>query len=548
MIAIGTFGPIHAQETGNPQLPPRVGITSEVPISLDEVIERALASNTDIAVSRTARARAILDVAAAGGAYDPTVTLQTSYLRQVTPVSSLIGGSASGRLTQENFVLTPQVRGTVYGAGTEYQLSLRTQRLITDNQFITLNPQFPTTFTLSVTQPLFRGLAFDEPRRRIAVARLNDTLSDADLRLRVLDVSFRAEQAYWDLVAAEQVLSIQLQGLDLARQQVESNRRLAEQGVGAPIDVVEARTQAATVEQNVHLAQAALTRAENALKLLILPDRSSKLWLAALRPATAERSSADAVSLDDAVRRALASRPEMAMADVAAAANETNTRFFRDQAKPQIDLVGFYSVAGLAGRTVPDSPNPLTGGFQPIVDRINALSVTQGLAPLPSFGGSGSSVSPNLLGGYGQSFSTLFGQDFPTFEVGIQISLPLRNRAAEASLAASLVEGRRVDLERQRLEEAIEADVRNALQAVVSGRARLDAGAAARRMAEEQYESEQRRFQAGTSTVFLVVQRQTALIATRIQYAQAESDLNKARAALERATGQLFETHNIVIE
>ncbi|MGE4057153.1 MAG: TolC family protein, partial [Vicinamibacterales bacterium] len=414
LIVACAAAPAYAQVDGQ-SLPPRVGITTEVPISLDEVIEQALANNTDIAVSRVARLRAALDVTAARGAYDPTVALQTSFLRQVTPVSSLIGGSASGRLTQENFLFTPQMSGSVRAFGTQYQLSLRTQRLISDNQFTTLNPQFPTAFTLSLTQPLFRGRGFDEPRRRIAVAQLNDSLSQADLRLRVLDISLRAEQAYWDLVTAEQVLAIQLQGLDLARQQVDSSRRLADQGAGAPIDVVEAETQVATVEQNVYLAQAALTRAENALKVLILPDRSSPLWSAALRPATSERSSsASSSSLGDAVEQALRSRPELSIANVAAATNETNTRFFRDQTRPRIDLVGSYSVAGLAGRTVPDSPNPLTGGFQPIVDRLNTLSEAQGLAPLPSFGGGGSSVPPNLLGGYGQSFSGLFGQDFPT--------------------------------------------------------------------------------------------------------------------------------------
>lgn len=529
-------------------LPARVGIAGETAVSLEDAIAQALANNTDIAVARVAAEQAGFDVEAAYGGLDPTVGLETSFLRQVMPVASLIGGSASGSLTQQAFRFGPQVSGRVPAFGTQYALSLSTERQTSDNQFTTLNPQFPTALSLNVTQPLFRGRRFDEPRWRIEVARQNDALSESALRQRVMDIVLLTGQAYWDLVLAGQTLQVQVQGLDLAQQQVASSRRLADQGSGAPIDIVEAETQAATVEQSVYLAQAALTRAENALKILILSDRSSPLWSHALRATTPVRLELPSESLEDAVRQALANRPELAQAGIAAAANEINTRFFRDQARPRIDLVGSYTSAGLAGRVVPSGPNPLTGGLDDLVDRLNVLSEAQGLDPLPSLSGGGSSVPPALIGGYGQSLSTLLGQDFPTVQVGLQISLPFRNRAAEADLASALAEGRRVQLERQRLEEAIEADVRNALQAVQSGRARLTSAGEARGFAEEQYASEQRRFQAGTSTLFLVVQRQTALISARTRYAQAETDLSKAIVVLQRTTGQILTAYQITLE
>ena len=529
--------------------PPRVGITSETSISLEDAIAQALANNTDLAVARIAAERSTFDVAASRGAFDPTFSVQTSFLRQVMPVSSLIGGAASGRLTQESLVVGPEVSGVLPSLGTRYEFALSTQRQTSDNQFVTLNPQFPTALSLNVTQPLLRGLRVDEPRHRIEVARQNEALSGAQLRQRVIDISFQTEQAYWDLVLAGQNLQVQLDGVALARQQVESSRRLVEQGVGAPIDVVEATTQVATFEQNVHLTQAALTRAENALKVLILPDRSSPLWSSALTTSTTAPSVAPTASVEEAVRQALASRPELAQSTIATAINETNTRFFRDQTKPRIDLVGAYTSTGLAGRFAERGPNPITGGFDPLITRINALSESQGLAPLPSFSGGGSSQVPSLLlGGYGQSLSTLLGQDFPTVQVGVQIGLPFRNDTAEANLAAAIADGRRVRLERQRLEETIEADVRNALQTVASGQARLDAAVNARQLSAEQYASEQRRFEAGTSTLFLVLQRQSAVIATRAQAAQAETDVNKAIAALHRATGRTLEAHNVSVK
>jgi HAE1 family hydrophobic/amphiphilic exporter-1 len=123
----------------------------------------------------------------------------------------------------------------------------------------------------------------------------------------------------------------------------------------------------------------------------------------------------------------------------------------------------------------------------------------------------------------------------------------LRNRTAEARHASSVAEGRRIEIDRRRLEQGVEAEVRNALQAVQSARAVLASATEARRTAEEQYASEQRQFSAGTSTVFLVIQRQTAMITTRTQHARAEVDLNKSLAELRRATGQTLAAHNIAV-
>ena len=143
--------------------------------------------------------------------------------------------------------------------------------------------------------------------------------------------------------------------------------------------MLEAETQAATFQQNAIAAQAAVTRMENALKTLILPDRSSPLWSTALRPTTTSTAESPIESVEAAVRRALANRPELKQSQVAAATNQAETAFFRDQRKPQVDLVASYLSSGLAGRLKPAGPNPLTLGTQPLIDRLNTLSAAQGL-------------------------------------------------------------------------------------------------------------------------------------------------------------------------
>lgn len=538
--------PVYSQERpstgGEASLPPRVGITEERPITLADAIEQALRNNPDLAMSRIAVEQATDNIGVANGAFDPQFSLQSSFQRQETPVSSLIGGAASGKLTQQGLVLEPDLRGVLRKTGTRYQVDFTSRRQTTDNQFTTLNPQFPSQLSVTVTQPLFRGFRVDDARRQLDRAKQNATLSDAQLRQQVMDLTLQTELAYWELSFAEQNLQVQRQGRDLARDQVASNQRLAGQGLAAPIDVLEAETQVATFNQRIFSAQAALTRAENALKMFVVPDRRAALWASALHATTPPTGDVSIASLEEALNAARANRPELAQAAIAASTQEGETKFLSDQRKPQIDLVGTYLSAGLAGRVIQTGSNPFSVGTQPLVDRINALSGLQGLPPLATFSTGGSVIAPALTGGFGQSLSNLAGMNFPTVEVGVRMALPFYNRTADARYASSVAEGRRLRLQTERLEIALEADVRNAMQAVESARATRDAALQARTLTEEQYASEERRFEAGTSTVFLVLQRQTAMIATRTQYARAEADLSRSVAQLHYATGQIQTT------
>jgi HAE1 family hydrophobic/amphiphilic exporter-1 len=183
-----------------------------------------------------------------------------------------------------------------------------------------------------------------------------------------------------------------------------------------------------------------------------------------------------------------------------------------------------------------------------LVDRLNALSAAAGLNPILFGGFGGGGIAPILIGSAGQSLSNLWYGNFPTTQVQLRVSLPIHNRAAEANLSRSIAEGHRIQNQRDQLEQAIEADVRNAMQQVQSAQSRLDAARLQRSSAEEQYNSEQRQFRAGTSTLFLVQQRQSTMITSRSQERRAESDLGQAIAAFETATGSILREHNINLQ
>jgi len=225
--------------------------------------------------------------------------------------------------------------------------------------------------------------------------------------------------------------------------------------------------------------------------------------------------------------------------------NNIDVRYFRELTKPQVDLVGTYTTVGLAG-TLVQSNTTATNNTSILTARVNELSALAGLEPLPTTTTT-STVAPNLVGGYGQSLQNLIDLNYPTARIGVRVSIPLRNRTAEANLGAALAQGNRLRDTLAQAEQIIEADVRNTMQAVRSSEARLASAAAARSSAEQQYESEQRQFRAGTTTVFLVLQRQTDLLAARARELQAQTDLNKAIAQFQRATGSTLEVNHVSV-
>jgi outer membrane protein len=529
----------------------RVGVDmmNQAALTLRDAIALALRNNNDIDASRVNVEIAEFDLTAAQGVYDPVFSSESYYESRTTPTSSSLSGGANGSVTQKDLTGALRFGGFSPFAGGAYQFDFSTTRLTTSNQFVTLNPQFPTSLSFTYTQPLLRNRSIDDNRRRIEIARKNLSLTDAQFRQRAIEVISQVEAAYWDLTFALRNLQVQIDAVRQARTQLESNRRLVAQGVLAPIDLVAATTQITTFEQNVYTAQESVTRAENNLKTLILPDRTAELWSRPLTPISEVSLEPPRVALEQAVAGALRNRPEIQQLRTTAEINEVDARYFRDQTRPQVDLVGTYNAVGLAGSAVQAAQNPRGGGTSPeLLARVNELSATAGLEPLPTpTPTTGSTVSPNLVGGLPQSLSNLIGQDYPTYRVGVRLSLPLRNRTAEANLGRALAGGRLIRNQQAQTEQLIEADVRNSLQALRSAEARLASAAAARSSAELQYESEQRMFRAGTTTLFLVLQRQTELLSARGRELQAQTDLNKAVADFQRATGNTLDANNVAI-
>jgi HAE1 family hydrophobic/amphiphilic exporter-1 len=534
-----------AEKLPTPELG-RVGVdmNQQQPMSLRDALKLALENNKDIEVAKQNVKIAEFDLLGAHGAYDPRLSSQSYYERIKTPISSFLSGGSNGAVTQSDYTGNLRLEGLAPHGGGNYRIDFSTIRLNTNNQFAALNPQYPTTATFTFSQPLLRGLRIDNARRIIEIQKKNLTLSDVQFRQKTIDVITNVQRAYWDLVFALRNLQVQRDAVRDARAQMEHNKRMVNEGQLAPIDIVAAEAQVTSFEQTVYTALEDVSRSENTLKMLIAENQQAAIWNSSIVPGDSVDLAAPEINLPDAMKLAMDNRPELQQSNLARDINQIDQKFFRDQTKPQIDLVGSYGVVGLAGTPI-TSVNPIGASNVELRDRVNDLSVLAGLQPLPPQ--PGGQFSPNLVGGLGQSFDNLLLNRYNNFRVGVSISLPLKNRTAEAQLGRSLVEGERLTTQRTQLEETIQVEVRNALQVVRSSEARLRAAAANRGASEQQYESEKRKLEAGQSTVFLVLERQTALTTARGNELRAQTDLNKAIAELQRATGNALTVNSIVV-
>ena len=522
-----------------------VDVNQQHPLSIREALSMALENNKDIEVARENVRIAEFDLLGAQGAYDPRFTTQAFYERIESPIASFLSGAQNGALTQSDYTGTARLEGQSPFLGGNYRLDFSSIRLTTNNQFTALNPQYPTALTLSYSQPLVRGLKIDNTRRQIQIARKNLSLTDAQFRQRAIDTITNVQRAYWDLVFSLRNLQVQRDAVNTARQQLEHNKRLVNEGQLAPIDIVAAEAQTTTFEQRVFSALEDVSRAENTLKNLIAQDQRAQLWSESIVPTDPVDLSVPQVSLPEALKTAMENRPELQQSNVLKEINQIDQHFFKDQTKPAVDLVGTYGVNGLAGSISSAGVNPFTASSLQVRDRVNELSVLLGREPLPEL--PTQTISPDLLGGYGQSVQNLLANRYSTFKIGVQISLPLRNRTAEANLGRALVEGERIGTQREQLEQTIQVEVRNALQAMRSAESRLRAAVATREANEQQFASEQRKLDAGQSTVFLVLERQMTLTEARGLELKAQTDLNKAIADLQRATGNALSVNSIVV-
>ena len=521
-----------------------------VGIALQDAVTMALQRNTDLAVSQANRRIAEYQIVAAQGAYDVRFQLVPSFTHSVQPPVSLFqGGPNGGPYTTDTFGVTGQFQGQTM-AGTRYTIGESGSRTSTNLTTSGYSPYYPSALSFNLTQPLARGLQIDDARRQLDLARITAAQNTAATLASGQQVIANVSNAYWDLVAAWRNVAIQEEGLRTARAQAESNARLVRQGQAAPVDVVETNDQVNVFQDNVFSALQRVEQLQTQLKSLVLADPSDPAWMANLVPTTSVTQLPSEPAVNDLLLSAIANRPEVVQLEQMRRSAVVNTKYAKEQTKPQIDLGMGYTSNGFAGNPLNPQSSPVTGLFIGEVNAIDqliaiankSLPPSQQLMPIPPLNFSGPAY---LNGGVGQSLNNLLNNRFPTYAAQVTIGFPLRDRTARGNYQAAVEQENSLAVQQVALIQRLRSESANAVQGLRSARSRLVAARAAREAAEQVYASEVRKFRAGTSTTFLVLQRALNLANDRGRELQAQTDLNKAQVEVERVSGTLFSTYHL---
>ena len=537
----------------------RLGVESSntIALTLNEAIRRALANNNDIEVARNDVRYAESILLGLEGVYDPVLTYRPEIDNSVRPVINIFGGAdQSGTVSTTDINNNVSINKQFAKGGGNYSYFFNNTREKTSASNTTLNPFHSANQGLQFTQPLFRNRSIDRNRQQIRIQRKRVEQSDADFRIRTIGVISNVQRVYWDLVFALRDEQNQIANLNLARENFRRTEASVAAGAAAPLERAEVQTELSNREASLLIASQNVSIAENNLKQLILKDPLAPEWSAALVPTDEPAFNETPVNLNDALTEARANRPELRRLKLQEEINNIDIQFFKNQTKPVVDLTGTFSTTGLAGsqQTLPGtgltgsliSANPNTNASAFLLQQLRNNNLQ--IDPVPSITQTSAAPPEFLIGGYGQTLQNLFGFKTRNLLVGVTIQLPLRNRTAEANLAGARIQKDQLVASMRSQEQGVEVEVRNAAQAVETARRRVLSARQGRENAELQLAGEQRLYQVGRSTTFILFQRENQLVNARNQELRAETDYNKALADLQRATSTTLRANNVIVE
>jgi outer membrane protein len=541
----------------------RLGVTSDntLTLSLNDAIKRALENNNDIEIARDDVRFAETQLRSLEGVYDPFLSFTPQIDKRITPVQNIFaGGGNSGQVSNTTLSLGPTLSKSFATGGGIYELSFNNSRTKTSAVNSTLNPFYSSNLSLTFTQPLWRDRSIDNNRRQIRIQKKRLEQSDADFRLRTISVISHVQQAYWELVFALRDQQNQLANLNLSRESLRQVEAQITVGTKAPLERAEVQTELANRESALLVAVQNVSIAENNLKRLVFKDPSAPEWSAQFTPTDAPKFDATPVNLNDALKEARENRPELRRLRLQNDINQIDVKFFKNQTKPQVDIQSTIATTGLAGTPATTTITP--GTLVPIIsgdpnsdpnafllDQIQDIQRRAGFPVAVSPVATTPNLAPSaLVGGYGRTLHNLFNLNTYNVIVGVAIQIPLKNRTAEANLAGAHIQGEQLEASLRSQDQIIEVDVRNAAQAVETSRRRVLSAREARSNAETQLEGEQRLYQVGRSTTFLLFQRENALTNARNAELRAETDYNKALADLQRATSTTLRANNVIVD
>jgi len=455
--------------------------------------------------------------------FDATLIGQLSGTHQTTPQSNPIITGANTLISR--IVLQNAGVQKGFSTGTQLSLAYTANSQETNSVRSSVNPFTTASLGLTLVQPLFRGYGIKMNRRFIRIANNNRKVSDLVFRQQVISTVSGVIRLYYDLVSLNEDVRVKEQTLALAQKLQADNEAQFKAGTLAEIEVVRAQAQVGAAREDLINSQALAREQELILKTVLTRRGTADPAVREARIATTDTVPPPEPEkprpIQDLVAEAFKNRPDLAAAGLQIENSEISLEGSRNLLRPEVDLVATAQNSGLAGQ-------------------VNPLATTGGVF--------GSTAAPVFLGGFGLAIEQTLRRNYPTYGLGIQLSLPLRNRVAEADYARDQLQLRQSQIRRQQLENQVRLEVENAVIAVERTRAAYEAAVQTRKLQEQSLASEEKRYGVGISTTFLITQYQSFLAQARSTEVAARGACGKAQVALQRALGLTLEDNGVSIE
>lgn len=538
-------------------------------LSLQDAIALALENNLDIEVQRYGLrlAEVDLDRAKAGGAIRGVSTSISQSSAGSASGSASTGGStgavSAGGIPSLDPVMAmnyswghttaPQVNSFIVGSnaivstvnnggfqiqqgfltGGTASVGMTSRNVLSSSGRSDFNPSTTGALSLNITQPLLQGFGRALNSRLIRIARNNLGVSDLVFRLQVVTTVSSVVSQYWNLVSYNEDVKVKRQALTLAEKLYNDNKKQVEIGTLAPIAIVQAEAEVAARQQDLVVSETQVLQQETILKNALSRTGVASPTLAESRIVPTDRIRVPELEriepIQDLIARALDNRPELGRIRIQLDNSKINLKATRNALLPQLSAFANLNNNALSGA-------------------INSLPVPSTVPGVPPQLRSSTAVDPFFLGGYGNFLRQVFARNFPDYTFGFQLSVPLRNRSAQADMVSAQLNLRQSEVQQQQQINQVRVDVQNSMIGVQQARARFQTATKNRLLQEQNLDAEQKKYALGASTIFFVIQAQRDLATAQAGEVAALSAYALARVELNRATGQTLENNNIMID
>jgi outer membrane protein TolC len=461
-------------------------------LTLEDAVRRAVEHNPDLVVVRLGTEVEAARVGQSRGAFTPVFSTQLGRSSNVTPPSNFLLGDR-GVDVSDWFSSTGVRQRLPWGAGT-WSISWDTSRTTTNNPISSFDPSLQSGFEVAFSQPLLKDRKIDSARNQYIIAKRNQASSELRFRESVVQTVAAVKQAYWTLKASVANIGVQQRSLELARELARENKVRVDAGQAPPLDLVQVEAEVAQRRENLIRATAAAEDAEDRLRRLIMDPSDASFWRVRLDPIQDPSARGALPDVDAAVARALDVRYDLARAGHELENARTNVEFLANQKLPDVRLETSYRGNGLGGTQL-----LRTGAFPGVISGTRNRS-------------------------FGDALGQIFTPDYPTWSVGVTVSYPLGRSYDDASLARAEVERRQAAAQIASLRLQAAETVRQAARQIRSTNERVDAAGAAATFAQQRFDAEQRRYEVGLSTTFLVTQAQRDLLQAQVNLLQTTLD------------------------